>query len=359
MLQTALIGLLAVCGSQAESTTDIWPQAEYDSASPTGVDPGHLGEAKCSVDLGLTLSRLMSAGLDFSEATKACSQVSSFKSGTSSANCITGMTNVMAAIAHVGEFLLEGMASCPAIQMEGNKCTSALVGLVGDLNTVVGSAANLKQSFKSRCQGKDSLTSDAESGVRKNIMGAFDLSAPIIKNATCANDVTTGLGFLAKASDTIASATKSCGKGKTNCFITVTAIVDALAYAGSFLAMMVQDCTYRVDHKAVCAAKVGQLVAGVTGLASHGGRLVNGCGLQVPGLSHFPHLSQGESDFEQAFSGMYNMGDMKKVSTSTSATSFVVFLIALLPLAAMVGFASGSRRWCQAGDARGRIGSQE
>lgn len=337
MTQILLLGLVACCG--AVSTTDIWADAEASSETPSKVNPAHLGEVRCSVNVGLSMSRLLTAGLDISGATKACTQVSDINLKKASTRCIMEMTSVIAALAHVGEFLLDGMASCPGIATGGTQCTSALVGLIGDLNTVVSAAVGIKSGFHhGHCQGTDQLTADAmRGGVRENILDAFDISAPYLKNASCANDATSALGFLVASGTTIATATKSCAKGRQDCFITATSVIQALAYAGSFIALMVQDCTFQQDHKAICAGKISQLVAGVTGLAAHGGRLVSGCGL------HLNNLGGELPDLAEKLSGMYSTNDLAKVGSGASRAPFALLLVALLPFTALLGFVAGAR----------------
>lgn len=314
------------------------------------LSPDHLRQEGCQINIGVSMSRLMSAGLDVTKARGACEHARGSTQQT--LLCVSEAASAIAAFAHTAEFLTEGIQACEGTRLGPEQCSAAILGLTAELNTIVSAATAIKASFSSsgKCihaqphpQPDPLQYSDAPgqgytygeglptTGV---ILEAFHISKPKLKKATCLNDASNALGFLVAAGTTISTATSKCFDNAPNrtdqpCWVLADKVVESLSYAGAFLALMVEDCTFEVDPKFRCAGMVSKLFAGITGLAAHAGRLRHVC--QVPEPSHPGQLYAAGAPIEST-------------DVAGPPPSLVGVCIGSVVVAAIVGFFAGMRR---------------
>jgi len=244
-----------------------------------------LNAATCAIDITHATLFLQRAGLAITAATATCR---SGKSAHVTAACAADMTNIMASLSFVAEYISEAVLMCAQTINVQARCWGGIAGIVGN----IGRLATEASFMAGNCYGGAAFDKPVAAGIWQqdrrlqgdnSIQPSYDQTT--LGTYTCFLDAAQAANYLADFGVFIDGAVKSCSADsnlkmwplpkfannlqahKVYCAMNLLDVLEGVYMATAFISSAVAHCQPVTNQQALCASGVAGLTGALTGMS--------------------------------------------------------------------------------------------
>lgn len=272
----------------------------------------------CLIDGAEAVSDLMDSAMFIWAAVARCG-----KKGDAT-KCEINIASSIESINSMINLILKAVQKCGSMHFENEKCTLAASSLTESTAGIAAATGGIME----KCPG-------ALAGVKVTSLSAINWKHG--PEVTCIVDVKNSMLGLFKAMKKLMTIKNGCTTlGSQTCVGTSLQVIEALAGLGQYLAGVLGHCAHNMKE-AECGQHVGSLISSLSKGAKAGLDMSKACTL-TPAQAQ---VAAAPIVIEEEVPELYETYEVAEDKAGSAPTNFI--LAAFLPVAAVLGFAGGSR----------------